>query len=340
MSKRIISYALCLLLAMPLFTGCSKSTTADEVYTANGFYFDTVISISIYDEVKESEKKEAADACLSLCTKYENLLSATIEGSDVAKINEAGGAPVTISDETASLIEKALEISNLSDGLFDISIAPVVDLWDITGDNPHVPDDASIQSALSHVNYQNIKLDGNTVTLLDPEMKIDLGAIAKGFIADRLKECLEEHNISHGLINLGGNVLAFGGKADNSDFTIGLQKPFDEHGDAIASVRVKDASVVTSGSYERYFEENDHLYHHIMDTTTGYPVDNGLSAVTILSENSETGDALSTACFSLGKDKGMELIDSMPDIYAIFITTDNEIFYSKGLREAYSVTEN
>ena len=154
-----------------------------------------------------------------------------------------------------------------------------------------VPSDAQIQSELSHVNYRNIQINGNDVMLTDSNAKLDLGGIAKGFIADKMKAYLQSKKITSGIINLGGNVLTVGEKSDGSDYTVGIQKPFDESGEPICTVKIKDKSVVTSGIYERYYRVDGKLYHHILDTTTGYPVKNNLYSVTIISDSSCDGDA-------------------------------------------------
>ena len=161
--------------------------------------------------------------------------------------------------------------------------------------------------------------------MTDPQASIDLGGIAKGYMADCLKKYLENEGVKSALINLGGNILTIGSKSDGSSFRIGIQKPFDEKNATLTSVLAFDSSVVTSGSYERYFELNNQIYHHILDTRTGYPCNNNLASVTILSKESLTGDILSTACFALGVADGVELINSLDDIEAIFITTDYKI---------------
>jgi len=230
-----------------------------------------------------------------------------------------------VSDTTIELLKKGIKFGELTDGAFDITIAPLSELWDFKNNPGNVPSESDIAEALSHVNYKNIVIEGNTVTLTDPEAAIDLGGIAKGYMADQLKEYLLREGVNSAIINLGGNVLTIGEKPDETAFNIGIQKPFDEQNATITSVQVKDSSVVTSGSYERYFKVNDVIYHHILNTKNGYPCDNGLLSVTILSEASIDGDALSTTCFALGLEKGQELIASLEGIDAIFVTEDFEI---------------
>ena len=314
-----------------LMCGCSKS---NEPLTKSGFYFNTVISVTIYENASEKD----LDECFQLAEQYENYFSNTIPDSDVSKINDAGGTPVTVHDETIELLETGIAYGNLSEGRFDITIGKLSDLWDISTkalleetDASMIPSDADIKVALATVDYRNIKIDGNEVTLLDADARIDLGGIAKGYIADRMKEFLNEKGITNGFINLGGNVLALGGKPNGGTYTIGIQKPFAQDNSAIASVEVTDETVVSSGIYERNFTVDGTLYHHILDVTTGYPYDNGLAGVTIITKNSVDGDALSTTCFSLGLEDGMALIEELEDTEAIFITTDNEIYTSSGI---------
>ena len=237
-----------------------------------------------------------------------------------------------MSKETIKLIKKGIYYSEMSDGAFDITIAPVSSLWDFKAETPSVPSPEAIAEAVSHVNYENIIIRDNTVKLADPQAGIDLGAIAKGYIADRIKDYLEEEGVRHAMINLGGNVLAMGSKLDGSDYNIGIQKPFDETGEPITSVKISDKSVVTSGIYQRYFKADGKIYHHILDPNTGYPCENNLYSVTILTDSSLTADALSTTCFLLGYDRGMKLINQLDNVDAVFITNDNQIHYSKNFQ--------
>lgn len=185
------------------------------------------------------------------------------------------------------------------------------------------------------MDYKNILIKDNTIQLLDPYASIDVGAIAKGYIADKLKDYLKDHGIRHALINLGGNVLAMGKKLDGSEYNIGIQKPFDQTGEPITSIRLSDKSVVTSGTYQRYFESEGKMYHHILDPHTGYPCENNLHSVTIITNSSLTADALSTTCFLLGYDKGLRLINQLDNVDAVFITKDNEIHYSKNFQHKH-----
>lgn len=313
--------------AVLCITGCSGLSRQPISYT--GVALDTVISIQIYDSRDES----LLEHCQTMCEEYEAKFSRTIESSEISQINAAAGAPVEVSKDTVTLIKKGIYYGDMSDGAFDITIGSVSSLWDFKTDEPAIPSQEAIAEAVKHVDYTKIQIDGNTVRLLDSAAKLDLGAIAKGYIADRIKDYLEEEGVRHALINLGGNVLAIGGKLDGSSFNIGIQKPFDTEGEPITSVSLKDKSVVTSGTYQRYFEKDGILYHHILNPDTGSPCNNGLSSVTIITDSSLTADALSTTCFLLGPEEGMKLINQLDNVDAIFINTDNEISYSRNFEK-------
>lgn len=307
-----------------LLTGCSgakSSTQTDQDLTYTDMLFDTVIKIQILDPADES----ILDGLKKLCEKYDTMFSATNTDSELYKLNHANGQPFTVSSETANLIQEGIHYSELSGGAFDLTIEPVSALWDFKADKPTVPSSDAIAQAVSHVDYTKVDIQDNTITLEDPEAGIDLGAIAKGYIADQVKTYLKKQEIKHAIINLGGNVDVIGTKPDGSKYNIGIQKPFDESGEAITSVQLKDQTVVTSGIYERYFKKNGKLYHHILDPRTGYPCENNLYSVSIITDSSTKADALSTTCFLLGYEKGMELIQSMDGVEAIFITDDEKV---------------
>lgn len=307
-----------------LIGGCRQNT---EPVSKTGFYFNTVITITLF----EQSQSALVDNAFKECEKYEQLLSRTLVGSDIWNINHSKGKPTTVDPETASLLQTALSYCDMTDGAIDITLAPISDLWNFSSDEQKsVPDASDIQRRLSHVDYHAVQVKGSTVTLSDPDAAIDLGFIAKGYIADQLKIYLTENGVTSAIINLGGNVLTIGNKPDRSDYTIGIQKPFDDRNSSIAEVAVADSSIVSSGIYERYFTENGKLYHHILNPHTGFPYENNLLGVTILSDTSTVGDGLSTTCFVLGLEKGMDLIESMPGVEALFITEDEALHYSSG----------
>lgn len=305
-----------------------------EPLVKNGFYFNTIIAIQLNDSQDES----LIDTCFDMANTYEHYFSRTLEGSDIYNINHANGAPVEVHDETVELIRYGIAFGDLSSGVFDISIGALTDLWDIPNNNGTIPAQSQIDAALATVDYRQITVDGNTVTLGNPDAALDLGGIAKGYVADRMREYLNANGACEGFINLGGNVLTLGQKANDEPYHIGIRKPFGEDGETITAVDVTDRSIVTSGRYERYFEKDGHIYHHIFDPKNGYPYDNGLNGVTILSDSSMVGDALSTICFALGQEKGTEFLSSMPSndflnptlaaettLQAIFIDENNEL---------------
>lgn len=311
-------------IASLLLSGCSSLTPGKDL-TYTDTLFDTVIKVQILDPAG----KDILDGCKKLCQKYDTLFSKNNENSDIYKINNAGGNAVEVSQDTVNLIKKGIYYSEFSDGAFDITIGSVSSLWDFKAETPALPAPETIAGAVSHVNYQNILIKDNTVRLLDPNASIDVGAIAKGYIADRLKEYLKENGVKHAIIDLGGNILVLGTKTDGSDYNIGIQKPFDKTGQPITSIKVANKSVVTTGIYQRYFELDGKIYHHILDPHTGYPCENDLYSVTIITNSSLTADALSTTCYLLGYEKANHLIDQLENVDAVFITNDYKIHYSK-----------
>lgn len=321
---------LALLFSLPMLSGCGKRV---EPIARTGFYFDTAVTITVYDPKEEP----LIDACFELCQIYDDLFSRTKEGSDVYRINHSQGKPVEVSPETIFLLQTALSYAQRSGGRIDPTIAPLSALWDFGGqaaldeEQVRIPDPAQLQECLTHVGYEKIQLSGNQVVLSDPQASIDLGFVAKGYVADRLKDYLLEQGVEHALLDLGGNVLTLGSRPDGEPYRIGIQKPFEKGGSAAAVLPIRDQSLVSSGVYQRYFEKDGRLYHHILHPQTGYPVENNLLSVTILSSSSLEGDALSTTCFCLGLEEGMGLIESLPDVEAVFITQDQVLHPSSGI---------
>lgn len=331
MSKKrttLISLSFILVLLATL-TGCQRQ---QEPISKTGFYFDTVITVTLYDASATKELEE----CFDMAKDYENMLSATVEGSDIWNINHANGETVAVSDETAALIEKAISYSQLSDGAFDITIGQLSSLWNFKENDGTIPSEEQIKTALASVGYQNIVVDHNSITLTNPETQIDLGGIAKGYIADQMKAYLNENGITEGIIDLGGNILTVGPKENADSYRIGIQKPFADTGTSIAAVEIHDDSLVSSGIYERYFKKDGAIYHHILNPKTGYPYQNNLLGVTIIAKSSANADALSTACFALGLENGMKLIQSLDDTEAVFITDDYQLHCSPGIEESVS----
>lgn len=303
-------------------SGGQEETGAVSEYTLNDIYFDTVVSIR-FDAGQNGE--QLTDGCRSICEEAERTFSRTDENSELYAVNHRDEDRVEVSEMLAGVVQTGLDYYEISDGRFDITIAPVTDLWDFRSEAPSVPPEAMIQGALRKVDGSAVHVeeeDGAWYLAFDrPDTMIDLGALVKGWAADRLAEYLKENGVSSGLINLGGNVLALGAKTDGSAWKVGIQKPFEQ--DIVDVVEVTDQSVVTSGVYERCFEADGILYHHILDPATGYPVSGGLWGVSIISDSSLTGDAMSTVCLLLGKEEAMDLIRHTEGVRAVFV--DDEL---------------
>lgn len=361
--SRFFYLILCTVLVCPmlLFTGCGNITDADTSTTGNepisisSIKLNTAVQITIYD----SQDKALLDDCLALCDKYELVFSRTNEKSELYKLNHrkdtsdkdpnADGQttpyPVSgtadtwhISEDLAALLSEGLDITRESDGAFDIAIAPLTSLWDFTAKDPKVPDDAAIQKALPLCSSDGVTIDGQDITLPSDDIQFDVGAIAKGYIADRLKDFLVKKGVKSAIINLGGNVLCIGSKPDGTPFKVGIQKPFADRNETEAVMNITGKSVVSSGIYERCFKQDGKLYHHILNPQTGYPYDNGLISVTIISDQSVDGDALSTTCFALGLEDGLKFAEKK-GVQAVFITEDYELHYTDGFQDEINVTD-
>ena len=298
-------------------SGTDSSGTVSE-YTLNDFYFDTVVSIR-FDAGENGD--DLTDGCRSICDEIEHIFSRTSEESELYAVNHRDSDRVEVSAPLAEVVQTGLDYYRISDGRFDITIAPVAELWDFHGDDPVLPQEEEIQNALRKVDGSSVHVekegDAWYLTFDHPDTMLDLGGLAKGYAADRLTEYLKSQGVTSGLVNLGGNVAAIGAKADGSPWKVGIQKPFDTG--IIDKKEVTGQSVVTSGVYERCFEKDGTLYHHILDPATGYPVSNGLWGVTIISDSSLQGDALSTVCLLIGQEEAMDLIRQTDGVQAVFV---------------------
>ena len=315
----LLAILIVLIIAGFIFTN-SNNQKRNQKTSQTGFYFDTVITITIYGKDEKTCNQLILD-CFDKANYYENLFSRTKEGSDIYRINKSNGKSTVVDPSPFELISEALKYAKLSNGLVDPTIGSVSSLWDFHSDNPVVPDDDQIKEAINHVDYKKVVLDNSnySVTLEDPKAMLDLGFIAKGYIADKFKSYLKESGIESAIINLGGNVVTIGNKPDGTPFQIGIQDPFSSTGTPYTTVDASDLSIVSSGSYERYFEYNGQKYHHILDTKTGYPVNSGLAGISVISESSLQGDALSTYLFILGEENAREYAESNEDISIITI---------------------
>ena len=322
--KKILTLLSCLIVFAVLLCSC---THQKNTVKATKILYDTVITVELYDgdEAILNETMKKAEY-------YQKLFDADSEESDIYKINHSGSGGVSVSNDTAEMLTNALAVSNLSDGAFDITVKPIKDLWNFSADNQKIPSDDELKEQLPKVGYDNVEVDGTRVTLKNGA-QLDVGAVAKGYIADKLAEFLRSRGCENALIKLGGNIYAMGKNKDGKTFSVGIQKPFAENGEYAAKIsELSDMSVVTSGNYIRYFEKDGKIYHHILDTKSGYPIDNGISSVTIISSSSATADALSTACFALGERDGLKLVNNSQNAEAVFITSGGKILLSDGLK--------
>ena len=346
--KRLLRI-LALLLCCLVLTGCAAKpgndgaagivptagadTPADpnKKTTGVGFYFDTVVNLTLW-----GAPEGLMDEIWAACGRYEQLLSKTISTSDVSRINAAGGKPVTVDPETWEILRRAKEISGLTGGAFSVTIAPVTALWTFTGTVTNtVPNDETRLAALPLVDDQKIVLgEGNTVTL-PAGMQIDLGGIAKGYIADRVAEMIRE-KATAGIVNLGGNVYTVGQKPDGKTFSVAITDPL-QPSTARAVIFTGDCTVVTSGTYERGFSFGGVRYHHILDPKTGMPGRSDLISASFVMDSSMAADALATACIVIGSEKSLELAASQ-GLDALFITEDGSVLSTEGFMEKYSYT--
>ena len=321
-----------LLLLLLTLTACGQGETAAEPASVQktNFQMDTVVTITLYDWTDES----AIDAAFREISRLEDLLSVEKEGSDLDRLAKAAGQDwVEIAPETQEVLELAKTYYEVSGGLLDVTAGPLIDLWDINHGG-HYPTREELDEALPLIGCDDLLLEDGRAYLARPGMKADLGAVAKGYIADRVKDLLLDLGVEHAVLDLGRNILLIGGKTEDAPFRIGVQDPNGEQGELLAVLETSDKSLVTSGVYERYFEYEGKRYHHILDPETGYPADNGLAAVSILSDDSAQGDALSTTCLLLGQEKGLALIESLPGVEALFVDNDGGLTASSGF-DAY-----
>ena len=305
--------------------GCAPAELKKE--SVVGFYLDTVVTLTAY-----VEDASVLNDALAECGRYEALMSRTIEGSDVWRINHAGGQPVAVSRETIEVIEAAREVSEKCGGVFDITIAPASTLWDFTSGRKALPDADALESAAALVDYRKLIVDGDEVTLPDG-MMIDLGGIAKGYIADAIKAYLADRGVKSAILSFGGNIVAIGLKPGSKPWKVGIRDIDGGPADYMLISRNFGGSTVTSGIYERGFDLDGVRYHHLLDAETGWPVQNELASVTIFSESSMLGDALSTAAFVLGTEKGCGLIESLDGVEALFIARDRTVTETSGAGE-------
>ena len=324
--KKIIIFSI-LIIFLFLLTACMNS--AEELPEAenNAFLMDTLVQMRAQGENAEITVEESMEKIKEI----ENLMSKTIESSDIYKLNNNPGQKIEINDETMTVLKRAKEYAEITNGDFEPAVGALVDLWGIGTEDAGVPSESKIEAALANTGYEYLKLRDDFAEITKAGVKLDLGAIVKGYAASEVKKIVEEYGVEHAFVNLGGNVLVIGNKADGSPWRIGIQDPRAGQGTVMAVIDSVDMTIVTSGNYERYFEENGKIYHHILDPETGYPAENNLLSVTIISESSFDADALSTAVYIMGLEKGMEFIENREDVEVMFITDELDVYLSSGL---------
>ncbi len=308
------------------FSGCNFESKYDSEF----FAMDTVMDITAYGSSSESAVKAAE----SEINRLDALLSAENENSEIYILNSEKS--LEASADTLTVLTRASEICSLTDGAFDITTEPLIRLWGFySNDEYRVPSDEEIDAALLSVGNEHISIDGAAVTL-DGNTSVDLGGIAKGYASARAAQILKDNGIKSAIISLGGNVRAVGSKPDGSDWTVAITHP-DDNSEQLGTLSVSDTAVITSGGYQRYFEENGKTYHHIIDPETGCPAESGLKSVTVVSEDDVLADGLSTALFVMGLEASSELYSENSELFgAVFMTVDNDIYITDNLKDCFS----
>ena len=317
--------------ALLFFWGCKKEAMPPQ----SQLHLGTVCTINLFDQ----GSTELYGQMFQKLKGIEQAFSVNLSDSAVSQINQSAGiAPVVVPQEVIYVLQEALRIAERTSGAFDPTIGPLVDLWDIGGDNSQVPSQQAIDHARSLVDWRLVEIDSQRGTVYLPKqgMALDLGGIAKGYAADELVAIAQEAGIQQALFDLGGNIYAFGTKADGTPWRVGVKDPAQPGGSPALALAVQDRSVVTSGMYERFFEQEGIRYHHILNPATGYPVWNDIQSVTIVSKSSLLADALSTSVFVLGREKGLALLES-EDAEGVIIGEDNLVYPTSGIADQLSV---
>jgi thiamine biosynthesis lipoprotein len=332
MSRKVLLTILALVI-IGLAAGCilqsrsAKTAQEEQSCTRQLFAMDTVMSFTAYGKNCE----EAVDAAMKEVQRLDALLSTGIETSEISQINESGGGE--LSDDTAAILTRAMEIYDSTDGLFDFTIYPVMELWGFTDQQYHVPTEEELQEALALVDASKVRADGNEVTLGEGQ-QLDFGGIAKGYTSAVVMDVFREYGITSGMVSLGGNVQVLNRKTDGTCWKIGIQDPASETGNVLAAVEVENCAVITSGGYQRYFEQDGNTYIHIIDPRTGYPVEGDLTSVTIISEDGTMADALSTSLYIMGLDRAIAYWQSEGESFdMVLVTVEGELYVTEGISE-------
>lgn len=322
------------------FSGCTQKAEEtmvskeemQEPVSQEVFAMDTYMTVTAYGENAE----EAVEEAIAEIERLDELLTATTDGGEIYAVNHSGGGE--LSSDSMYLLERSEELYEATDGAFNITIFPVMDAWGFVSDEFAVPSADELQEKLALVDFEQLEIDqeNSCVEMHKDGMAIDFGGIAKGYTSTRIADIFREHEIESGLINLGGNVHVVGSKTDGTKWKVGIQSPESDE-EYLGVLAVSDCAVITSGGYERYFEEEGITYHHIIDPSTGYPAENGLISVTIISKDGTLADGLSTSLYIMGLDKAKEFWQKhSAEFDAILLTEEGELFVTEGIADDFS----
>lgn len=335
--RKKLSFVAVALITMGLLTACNgKPVQQEEVkkFESTDIAMGTVISQRVFGENGQA----AIDAALEKIKSLEALLTFNAPGGDVNKLNDyAGKQSVELQPETLLVLKESQEVAELSGGAFDVTVGPIVKSWGIGTDNARIPSETELKELLPLVNYKNLLIEGNTAYLKQAGQMVDLGGIAKGYAGDAAIEVYKQQGITSAFINLGGNVVTLGTKPDGSSWTVGVRnpRPAGEEDQIVGMITVADKAVVTAGDDQRYFEVDGVRYHHILNPHTGYPAQSDLMSVTLVTDSSLLADALDTAVYILGLEKGREMLEKYGGVEAVFITRDKKIYVTDGLKDSF-----
>lgn len=320
------------LLVFLLLPGCASAPMQkdDEPYAAQIFAMDTIMKLTIYG----THSQETASQAVQRIEELEKLFSVTDEGSEIYAANHGNGEPIALSTDNAALLARALELCGSTGGALDVTILPVLQAWGFTTGAYRVPTDQELAELLELVDYRGVSLTENTLTL-PQNMQLDLGAVAKGYTGDQLMKLFKQNGVTSAIVELGGNVQALGAKPDGSPWRVGIQSP---EGTGYAGIlEIEDKAVVTSGGYQRYFEQDGSVYWHILNPTNGKPARSGLASVTIVADEGLLCDALSTALFVMGAEKAATYWRENGGFDFILIDEDGRVTITEGLRDSFSL---
>lgn len=331
MMKKLLTMIVISILAMGNI-GCAKEDINQPI-SQTEIFMGTPISITLYD----GGNQKILDKVFEKIVEIEDLVSINKENTEITKLNESAGVEkVKLSNLSYDILKKGIEYSKLSNGSYDITIGPLVKLWSIGLEGAKVPSKDEINEAIGYIDYNNIEINDST----KEGMEVDLGSIAKGYAADEVVKILKQEGIRSAIIDLGGNIYALGSKNSDNNWNVGIQDPFSDRGKVIGAVEVFDKTVVTSGIYERFIEEDGVRYHHILNPKTGYPYETDIAGVSIIADNSIDADALSTLTFTKGVKEGLKFVENLDNVDAIFITNDKKIYLTENIKDNFKLMSN